>query len=175
MEKQPRWLIPTTLLPHSSDRPFTHAFLFLFLSISTAERSYREERHRSSRHDDRERDGHRDRDGHRERYNRRDDERRDRERYGRGRDDDYGGGRHGPRYDDDRRHRREDREGARGREDRGERRGNRGRGRESQERRSPTPDNCPALAQRKRKASGWDVHAPGYEQYSAMQAKQTGM
>jgi splicing factor U2AF subunit len=30
------------------------------------------------------------------------------------------------------------------------------------------------LNQRKRKASGWDVHAPGYEQYSAMQAKQTG-
>jgi splicing factor U2AF subunit len=30
------------------------------------------------------------------------------------------------------------------------------------------------LSQRKRKASGWDVHAPGYEQYSAMQAKQTG-
>ena len=28
---------------------------------------------------------------------------------------------------------------------------------------------------RKRKASGWDVHAPGYEAYSAMQAKQTGM
>lgn len=27
---------------------------------------------------------------------------------------------------------------------------------------------------RKRKASGWDVHAPGYEAYSAMQAKQTG-
>ncbi|CDO73273.1 hypothetical protein BN946_scf185008.g35 [Trametes cinnabarina] len=28
---------------------------------------------------------------------------------------------------------------------------------------------------RKRKASGWDVHAPGYEQYTAMQAKQTGL
>ncbi|KAF9245231.1 hypothetical protein BU15DRAFT_70989 [Melanogaster broomeanus] len=28
---------------------------------------------------------------------------------------------------------------------------------------------------RKRKASGWDVHAPGYEQYSALQAKQTGL
>ncbi|KAI8996555.1 hypothetical protein BD414DRAFT_505936 [Trametes punicea] len=28
---------------------------------------------------------------------------------------------------------------------------------------------------KKRKASGWDVHAPGYEQYTAMQAKQTGL
>uniref|UniRef100_A0A0W0G9W3 Splicing factor U2AF subunit n=1 Tax=Moniliophthora roreri TaxID=221103 RepID=A0A0W0G9W3_MONRR len=28
---------------------------------------------------------------------------------------------------------------------------------------------------RRRKASGWDVHAPGYEQYTAMQAKQTGL
>ncbi|KAG5647819.1 hypothetical protein DXG03_007742 [Asterophora parasitica] len=32
-----------------------------------------------------------------------------------------------------------------------------------------------AADQRKRKASGWDVHAPGYEQYSALQAKQTGL
>ncbi|KAF9221321.1 hypothetical protein BS17DRAFT_768630 [Gyrodon lividus] len=32
----------------------------------------------------------------------------------------------------------------------------------------------PQRLKRKRKASGWDVHAPGYEQYSAMQAKQTG-
>ncbi|KDR65723.1 hypothetical protein GALMADRAFT_232885 [Galerina marginata CBS 339.88] len=43
------------------------------------------------------------------------------------------------------------------------------------ERRSPTPDGAAPLSQRKRKASGWDVHAPGYEQYSAMQAKQTGL
>ncbi|KAJ7672643.1 hypothetical protein B0H17DRAFT_1208678 [Mycena rosella] len=28
---------------------------------------------------------------------------------------------------------------------------------------------------RRRKASGWDVSAPGYEQYTAMQAKQTGL
>ncbi|KAF9466058.1 hypothetical protein BDZ94DRAFT_1306449 [Collybia nuda] len=27
---------------------------------------------------------------------------------------------------------------------------------------------------KERKASGWDVHAPGYEQYTALQAKQTG-
>ena len=33
---------------------------------------------------------------------------------------------------------------------------------------------CVMLSRRRRKASGWDVHAPGYEQYSAMQAKQTG-
>ncbi|KAF9453523.1 hypothetical protein P691DRAFT_771296 [Macrolepiota fuliginosa MF-IS2] len=135
-----------------------------------AERGFREERHRSSRHDDRDREGHRDRD--RDRYGRRDDERRD--RYGRGRDDEHGGGRHGARYEDDRRHRRDDRDG-RPREDRGERRGGRGRGRESQERRSPTPEGCATLSQRKRKASGWDVHAPGYEQYTAMQAKQTGL
>jgi hypothetical protein len=30
------------------------------------------------------------------------------------------------------------------------------------------------ISQLKRKASGWDVPAPGYEQYSAMQANQTG-
>jgi splicing factor U2AF subunit len=44
----------------------------------------------------------------------------------------------------------------------------------SPDRRSPTPVGTVTLSQRKRKASGWDVHAPGYEQYSAMQAKQTG-
>ncbi|KAF9485468.1 hypothetical protein BDN70DRAFT_795574 [Pholiota conissans] len=43
------------------------------------------------------------------------------------------------------------------------------------ERRSPTPEGAVPLSQRKRKASGWDVHAPGYEQYTAMQAKQTGL
>ncbi|KAF8920629.1 hypothetical protein CPB85DRAFT_497186 [Mucidula mucida] len=43
------------------------------------------------------------------------------------------------------------------------------------ERRSPTPEGAVPLTQRRRKASGWDVHAPGYEQYSAMQAKQTGL
>ncbi|EIW58653.1 uncharacterized protein TRAVEDRAFT_37512 [Trametes versicolor FP-101664 SS1] len=42
-------------------------------------------------------------------------------------------------------------------------------------RRSPTPSDATPLSQRKRKASGWDVHAPGYEQYTAMQAKQTGL
>ncbi|KAJ6518678.1 hypothetical protein C8R45DRAFT_1084787 [Mycena sanguinolenta] len=30
-------------------------------------------------------------------------------------------------------------------------------------------------SERRRKASGWDVSAPGYEQYTAMQAKQTGL
>ncbi|KAI0059000.1 hypothetical protein BV25DRAFT_1809901 [Artomyces pyxidatus] len=60
--------------------------------------------------------------------------------------------------------------------------GRRGRGRDREgggggtpERRSPTPPGAAPLSQRKRKASGWDVHAPGYEQYSAMQAKQTGL
>lgn len=171
----------TTLLATCTDTKIHSAYclltrLYSFSSVSTAERGYREDRHRSSRHDDRERDGYGHRDRDRERYNRRDDERRDRgDRYGRGnRDDDHGGGRHGPRYDDDRRPRREDRDN-RGREDRGDKRGGRGRVRESQERRSPTPEGCPPLSQRKRKASGWDVHAPGYEQYTAMQAKQTGL
>ncbi|PCH44197.1 hypothetical protein WOLCODRAFT_90700 [Wolfiporia cocos MD-104 SS10] len=61
--------------------------------------------------------------------------------------------------------------------DGGERRG-RGRHRDglgTPERRSPTPPDAAPLSQRKRKASGWDVHAPGYEQYTAMQAKQTGL
>jgi len=62
-------------------------------------------------------------------------------------------------------------------------RGDRDRGRTSKrgrdgmgtpERRSPTPQDAVSLSMRKRKASGWDVHAPGYEAYSAMQAKQTG-
>ena len=42
------------------------------------------------------------------------------------------------------------------------------------ERRSPIPEGSVLLSQRRHKASGWDVHVPGYEQYSAMQAKQTG-
>ena len=84
-----------------------------------------------------------------------------------GGDEDFGGGgggggfRRPPRGGDD---------------DRGERKG-RGRHRDglgTPERRSPTPPEAVPLSQRKRKASGWDVHAPGYEQYTAMQAKQTG-
>ncbi|KAH8832643.1 hypothetical protein DL96DRAFT_669759 [Flagelloscypha sp. PMI_526] len=53
----------------------------------------------------------------------------------------------------------------------------RGRGRQGSpdKPRSPTPEGALPLSQRKRKASGWDVHAPGYEQYSALQAKQTGL
>ena len=37
-----------------------------------------------------------------------------------------------------------------------------------------TPEGRVTLSQHRRKASRWDIHAPGYEQYSAMQAKQTG-
>ncbi|KAI0675518.1 hypothetical protein C8Q78DRAFT_1074535 [Trametes maxima] len=73
---------------------------------------------------------------------------------------------------DDHGHRRPPRD-----DDRGDRRG-RGRHRDglgTPERRSPTPPEAVPLSQRKRKASGWDVHAPGYEQYTAMQAKQTGL
>ena len=120
-----------------------------------------------------------------------DDRRGDRDKYSRGgRDgDDYG--RHSSRYDGDRRrdHRapRDDDFGAPRaagggpREEgppRGERRGRGGKGRDGMgtpERRSPTPEGAVPLSQRKRKASGWDVHAPGYEQYTALQAKQTGM
>ncbi|KAL6304612.1 hypothetical protein BKA93DRAFT_733086 [Sparassis latifolia] len=61
--------------------------------------------------------------------------------------------------------------------DGGERRG-RGKNRDglgTPERRSPTPSDAVPISQRRRKASGWDVHAPGYEQYTAMQAKQTGL
>ncbi|EPQ56480.1 hypothetical protein GLOTRDRAFT_110820 [Gloeophyllum trabeum ATCC 11539] len=54
-------------------------------------------------------------------------------------------------------------------------RGRRGKDYGTPERRSPTPEGCLPLSQRRRKASGWDVHAPGYEQYTATQAKQTGL
>ncbi|KAF8347681.1 hypothetical protein F5887DRAFT_953677 [Amanita rubescens] len=145
--------------------------------------NYREDRHRPSRHEERDRDGagYRDRDrdrGHGERYgdrggHRRDD-RRDRDRYRgpRDHDEEY------PRRQDDRRReyrQRDDEHGGRNREDTGRRGRGRGRDAGTPERRSPTPEGCIPLSQRKRKASGWDVHAPGYEQYSAMQAKQTGL
>ncbi|KAI0727520.1 hypothetical protein C8Q72DRAFT_441448 [Fomitopsis betulina] len=67
--------------------------------------------------------------------------------------------------------------GRQGDDEAGERKG-RGKQRDglgTPERRSPTPSDAVPLTQRKRKASGWDVHAPGYEQYTAMQAKQTGL
>lgn len=137
-----------------------------------------------SRYDDRDFD----------RYPRRDDRDR-RDRPERPRDRDSGPGRYddrrGPRHDDDRRRdfraerggrreesaempprRRDDDRGfgsGRGRERA------RGRDRDDPERRSPTPEGCLPLSKRKRKASGWDVPAPGYEQYTAMQAKQTGL
>ncbi|KAJ7760448.1 hypothetical protein B0H16DRAFT_1532332 [Mycena metata] len=126
------------------------------------------------------------------------DDRRERDRSSRStRDyDDYP--RHSSHYEDDRRPsyrgRDEDRGysggGGRGggRDDggyRGERRGRGGRdgggggrhkdGFGTPERRSPTPEGALPLSQRRRKASGWDVSAPGYEQYTAMQAKQTGL
>ncbi|KAL4063095.1 hypothetical protein J3A83DRAFT_4193393 [Scleroderma citrinum] len=160
------------------------------------EREYsHREGHRGDRDRDRDRDREREPHGHRDRERDRGD--RDRERYSARRDDrrrDYGGGgggrgereheEHRPnddrrrefRRDDDRGHRRGREEGSPAR------RGGRGRkdaagggGGGSPERRSPTPEGCVPLSQRRRKASGWDVHAPGYEQYSAMQAKQTGL
>ncbi|KAM6496933.1 hypothetical protein JOM56_007406 [Amanita muscaria] len=138
--------------------------------------SYRDDRHRQAREGAgyRDRDRDRDRDRYNERGGHRREDRRDRDRYRGPRDHET---EDVPRRQDDRRreHRREDDFGARNREDTGRR--GRGRAREagSPERRSPTPEGCIPLSQRKRKASGWDVHAPGYEQYSALQAKQTGL
>lgn len=164
---------------------------------------HRDERYRSSRHDERgggDREHRSDRDrygGDRDRGGggggmRRgagDDRRGDRDKYSRGGRDGEDFGRQSSRYDGDRRrdHRgpRDDdyavpRAGGGGpREEgppRGDRRG-RGKGKDGMgtpERRSPTPEGAAPLSQRKRKASGWDVHAPGYEQYTALQAKQTG-
>jgi splicing factor U2AF subunit len=108
---------------------------------------------------------------------------RDRDDRHNNRRDDYSSSRAG-RYDDDRygeRNRYEDRE-HKNRSSRTDR-DDRGRGREgggrgwrdaTPERRSPTPEGALPLSQRKRKATGWDLHAPGYERYSAMQAKATG-
>jgi hypothetical protein len=140
-----------------------------------------------SRHDDRRDRDRGDRDRDRDRYERRDRDRGyDRDRYRR--DDDRRSGRH----DGGRGYRREREERPRARRDdemqvdgppkadrgdrdrgRGQKRGRDGMG--TPERRSPTPTDAVPLSMRKRKASGWDVHAPGYEAYSAMQAKQTGM
>ncbi|KAF8737769.1 hypothetical protein AX14_012335 [Amanita brunnescens Koide BX004] len=146
--------------------------------------NFREDRHRSSRHEERDRDGagYRDRDRDRDRGERygdrgghRRDDRRDRDRYRGPRDHDT---EEYPRRQDDRRRDFRQRDDEHGGRNRGEDTGRRGRGRArdaTPERRSPTPEGCIPLSQRKRKASGWDVHAPGYEQYSAMQAKQTGL
>jgi splicing factor U2AF 65 kDa subunit len=133
---------------------------------------FTDRRHRSPRHQDRDRrDSYRGGDDRYRRDDRRDDRRPPRERDYRDRDD----GRDRRRYDDDR--------GGggyrRGGGDHRESRDDRGRREQkerpaSPERRSPTPPGAAPLSQRWRKASGWDVTAPGYEQYSAMQAKQTG-
>lgn len=180
-------------------------FNFGFFSpyLLTERGGHRDERYRSSRHDerggerehrsDRDRyDGDRDRGGGNGMRRGGGDDRRggDRDKYSRGgRDGDDG--RHSSRYDSDRRrdHRgpRDDEYalprtgGGTPREDvpprGGDRRGRGGKGRDGMgtpERRSPTPEGAVPLSQRKRKASGWDVHAPGYEQYTALQAKQTG-
>ncbi|CAK5273957.1 unnamed protein product, partial [Mycena citricolor] len=156
----------------------------------------REGGHRDRDHRGGDRDSHRDRDRDRDRY--RGDDRRDRDRPPRRDHDEQ---RRSSHNEDDRRSyyrgRDEDRGfSGRGRDDfRGERRGGAGsgggagggggggggggrRGRDgfgTPERRSPTPEGAIPLSQRRRKASGWDVHAPGYEQYSALQAKQTGL
>lgn len=146
-------------------------------SPTFVERGHRErggeDRYRS-RYDDRDRDRERDR------YGPRRDERRDRERGDRHREHDDRPRRH---HDEDRhRDRRGGREDGPPRPPRHERDdgapSGRGRRRDrdgTPERRSPTPEGALPLSQRKRKATGWDVHAPGYEQYTAQQAKQTGM
>ncbi|KAF8715609.1 RNA recognition motif protein [Rhizoctonia solani] len=145
-------------------------------------RSYREDRDR-----DRDREGGRDRDRrrHDDRDRRDHDRRRDEDRYTPGRRDDYDR-RDRERYSDrDRDRRRYDRHDDRRRDDRrhdehrDRDRGGRGRGRRDEhgtpERRSPTPEGAIPLSKRIRRASGWDVCAPGYEGYTAMQAKHTGM
>ncbi|KAG5731470.1 Splicing factor U2AF 50 kDa subunit [Termitomyces sp. T112] len=159
---------------------------------------YREDRYRSSRHESngghREREHRSDRDRGSDRYddrgggvggNRRGEDRRERERYSRGSRDYDDRARASPQQDVDRRRDLRPRDdefggghGQRGRDDGRERRGRGGRGKDgygTPERRSPTPEGAVPLSQRKRKATGWDVHAPGYEQYTAMQAKQTGL
>ncbi|KAG6821456.1 hypothetical protein H0H93_010180 [Arthromyces matolae] len=153
---------------------------------------YREDRYRSSRHEsgghrEREHRGDRDRGG--DRYDdrggsRRGDDRRERDRYGRPPRDYDDRPKVAPQNDGRRDHRARDEEsggapGHRNRDEGRERRGRGGRGREdgggTPERRSPTPEGAVPLSQRRRKATGWDVHAPGYEQYTALQAKQTGL
>ncbi|KAJ1306945.1 hypothetical protein OPQ81_007926 [Rhizoctonia solani] len=147
--------------------------------------------HRDDRDRDRERDRDRDRDRrrHDDRDRRDHDRRRDEDRYMPGRRDDYdrrdrerGGDRYGDRDRERRRHDRPDdrrREDRRHDEYRDRDRGGRGRGRRDEhatpERRSPTPEGAIPLSKRIRRASGWDVCAPGYEGYTAMQAKHTGM
>ncbi|KAG6879240.1 hypothetical protein C0992_004233 [Termitomyces sp. T32_za158] len=156
---------------------------------------YREDRYRPSRHESghREREHRTDRERTGERYDdrsgggggRRGEDRRERERYSRGSRDYDDRARASPQQDADRRRdfRPRDEEpvgghGHRNRDDGRERRGRGGRAKDgygTPERRSPTPEGAVPLSQRKRKATGWDVHAPGYEQYSALQAKQTGL
>ncbi|TRM65301.1 hypothetical protein BD626DRAFT_488319 [Schizophyllum amplum] len=136
--------------------------------MSEREDRHRDERSHRPRHDDRDRDrdrerrdrgGDRDRERDRERYSRRTEER---DRYGGRRGPDEPPRRAG--YRDDDRERRRERPPTMAREGGG-----------TPERRSPTPEGAVPLSQRKRKATGWDIHAMGYEQYSAMQAKQTGL
>ncbi|KAG8744614.1 hypothetical protein FRC10_009839 [Ceratobasidium sp. 414] len=154
-------------------------------------RSHRDDRDRDRdrrpRHDDRDRDR-RDHDRRRDGEDRYTPRRDDHDR----RDRDRGGDRE--RYNDRRRyddrpprHREDDRrrDDGRGRHDefrdRDRERGGRGGGRRGREehgtpeRRSPTPEGAVPLSKRIRRASGWDVCAPGYEGYTALQAKHTGM
>ncbi|KAL7414765.1 hypothetical protein BDY24DRAFT_384514 [Mrakia frigida] len=119
----------------------------------------------------------------REEYEERPRHREDAGRGERRRDD--GGRRDERRYDDrrDGRYRDEDpysrdSRGSRGYDqDRGGRGGRDGRdGREmgSPERESPVPEGTIPLSKRIRRATAWDVHAPGFEQAGGLQAKSTG-
>ncbi|KAF5383519.1 hypothetical protein D9615_003594 [Tricholomella constricta] len=149
---------------------------------SHRDREHRSDRDRGDRYGDRGGGG-----------GRRGDDRRERDRYSRSTRDYDDHSRPSSHYEDDRRRDNRPREDdfghghrSRGDEPRGERRGRGGgggggggrpgkEGVGTPERRSPTPEGAAPLSQRKRKASGWDVHAPGYEQYTALQAKQTGL
>ena len=73
------------------------------------------------------------------------------------------------KHDDERGHRRGCKDGLPAR------RGNRGRKKASMpEERSTTPEGYVPLSQRRRKASRWDIHALGYEQYSNKLVDTTG-
>ncbi|KAI0027801.1 hypothetical protein K488DRAFT_80969 [Vararia minispora EC-137] len=150
-----------------------------YKNMHTHSSSSDRDREREHRHKDRDRE--RDAERYSNRRDRGDRDRGDRERGERSdrpprNDDRYPREERRPRIDDERR-RGDERRPPREVDAEG---GRRGRGKDKEgpsgfDRRSPTPPGTVPLLQRKRKATGWDVHAPGYEQYTAMQAKQTGL
>lgn len=139
------------------------------------------DRDRERRYDDRDsrrrddRDSHRERDGHRSNRDRDygrdsrggDRDYRDNGRRSNGRDDYHGGG--GGGYGNHPRNDRNDRSGA----------GRTASGVEvfgaGNAARSPTPEGTMPISKRKRPRTAWDIKAPGFETFTAMQAKMTGI